>query len=113
LVALEIARTPNVHKKGRLEALVRELTPQQLAPSRQVEELARAYLEAKAAPTKSLADMAHVAYATAHGLDVIVSWNLEHIVRVRTRLAVNGINKLLGYRELEIATPEEMIGYGT
>ncbi|OGB95380.1 MAG: hypothetical protein A3G35_09345 [candidate division NC10 bacterium RIFCSPLOWO2_12_FULL_66_18] len=34
---------------------------------------------------------------------------LQHIVKTRTRLGVNGINKLLGYRELEIATPQEVI----
>lgn len=40
---------------------------------------------------------------------VVVSWNLQHIVKTRTRLGVNGINKLSGYREIDIATPQEVI----
>ena len=96
-----------------MESLVDDFKPVQLSPNSSVEELTAAYLNAKVAPTRSLTDMAHVAYAVAYNLDAIVSWNLRHIVRLKTRLAVNGINKLLGYREIEIATPEEVIGYDT
>jgi len=38
-----------------------------------------------------------------------VSWNLTHIVKLRTKLEVNGINKTQGYKEIEICTPEEVI----
>ena len=88
-----------------------EYRPIQLLQNDKVEQLATAYLEAKVAPTKSITDLVHIAYAVAHNLDVIVSWNLRHIVRLKTRLMVNGMNKLLGYREIEIATPEEVVGY--
>lgn len=111
LVALEISKTGG-HKKDQLETLVRTYQPVQLAPNEETEELTAAYLKAKVAPTKSVTDMAHAAYAVAHNLDAIISWNLRHIVRLKTRLAVNGINKLLGYREIEIATPEEVVTYG-
>lgn len=111
-VSLEIGNTPG-QKKGRLEALISKFNPVQLPANEKVAELIAAYLEGKVAPTKSTTDIVHIAYTVAHNLDVIVSWNLRHIVRLKTRLAVNGINKLLGYREIEIATPEEVIGYGT
>lgn len=71
--------------------------------------LALQYIEAGVIPPKVEPDALHIAIASAHGLDVVVSWNLQHIVKTRTRLGVNGINKLLGYRELEIATPQEVI----
>ena len=76
-------------------------------------QLINAYLDAKVASTKSKTDLAHIAYTVAYNLNVIVSWNLKHIVRVKTRTAVNAVNKFLGFREIEIATPEEVIGYGT
>ena len=44
-----------------------------------------------------------------NGLEVIVSWNFEHIVKLKTRVMVNGINRLLGYHEIEICSPEEVI----
>lgn len=43
-------------------------------------------------------------------LDVIVSWNFEHIVKLKTKKAVTGINLLMGYREIEIYSPQEVIG---
>ncbi len=34
---------------------------------------------------------------------------MQHIVRLKTKLGVNGINRMEGYKEIEICTPEEMI----
>lgn len=110
-VVFEIGNTRGL-KKEQLEALVHEYDPIQLQPNDAVAQLVAAYLDAKVASTKSITDITHIAYAVAYNLNVIVSWNLRHIVRVKTRMAVNSVNKLLGYKEIEIATPEEVIGYG-
>ena len=50
-----------------------------------------------------------IAVATVNDMDVVVSWNLEHIVKLKTRQAVNGINSLFGYKGIEISTPEEVL----
>ena len=42
-------------------------------------------------------------------MDVVVSWNLEHMVKLKTRIEANGINRLEGYHEIDISTPEEVI----
>ena len=42
-------------------------------------------------------------------MDAIVSWNLEHIGNIETKLAVRRICQKLGYGEIEIVTPEEVI----
>ena len=112
LVAGEIGNTQGP-KREQLEKLVQEYSPIQLFEDDRVKELSNAYAEAKFAPEKAASDLTHVAYTVAHKLDVIVSWNLKHIVRLKTKLAVNGINKLLGYREIEIVTPEEALSYGS
>ena len=44
-----------------------------------------------------------------HELGVLVSWNFEHLVKLKTRVGVNGLNRLLGYREIEIVSPEEVV----
>lgn len=46
--------------------------------------------------------------AVVHDFDVVVSWNFEHLVKLKTRLGVNGLNRMLGYREIEIVSPEEV-----
>ena len=112
LVAGEIGNTKGP-KRDHLEKLIQGYAPIQLLEDDKVKELSNAYTKAKFAPEKAAADLTHVAYTVAHKLDVIVSWNLKHIVRLKTKLAVNGINKLLGYREIEIVTPEEALSYGS
>lgn len=53
-------------------------------------------------------DALHLAAAVVHEFDVVISWNFEHLVKLKTRQAVNGLNRLLGYREIEIVSPEEV-----
>jgi len=43
--------------------------------------------------------------ATVNSLDVLISWNFEHIVKLKTKREVNVINVLLGYDEIEIIEP--------
>jgi len=62
-------------------------------------------------PEKYRADALHIAFATFYEMDVLVSYNLRHIVKLKTRRLVNYINLLEGYRNLEIGTPEEVIEY--
>lgn len=56
-------------------------------------------------------DAVHIAIAVVNNLDAIVSWNLTHMVKLKTRLEVNGINKIEGYKEIEICTPREVMDY--
>lgn len=81
----------------------------ELPVTEEARELAAQYMAASIIPAEFEPDALHIAIASVEGLDVLVSWNLQHIVKTRTRLGVNGINKLLGYREIEIATPQEVI----
>ena len=55
-------------------------------------------------------DAYHIAVASVYGCDIIASWNFQHIVKYKTIIGVNGVNKMLGYKEIEILTPESMVG---
>lgn len=46
-----------------------------------------------------------IAVASYNYLDVLISWNFEHIVKLKTKREVNVINVLLGYNQLEIIEP--------
>ena len=50
-----------------------------------------------------------MAIATVYQADVVVSWNLKHMVKLKTRREVKAINILEGFREIEICTPLEVI----
>lgn len=53
-------------------------------------------------------DMLHIAVATVAEVDVLVSWNFRHIVRLDKIRRFNGVNLQLGYRPLTIYSPREV-----
>ena len=50
----------------------------------------------------------HVAVASTNEVDIVVSWNLRHIVHYDRIRRFNGVNLLLGYKSLQIFTPMEV-----
>ena len=75
-----------------------------------VRALANIYIEKGIFPEKYIDDALHVAVATCHEISYIVSWNFEHLVKVKTRKTVNLVNILEGYKEVEIVSPQELQG---
>ena len=57
-------------------------------------------------------DMLHIALAAVAEVDVLVSWNFRHIVRLDKIQQFNGINLELGYKTLAIYSPREVTTYG-
>ena len=54
-------------------------------------------------------DALHIAIATLNKMDYLLSWNFRHIVKIKTRRIINKVNLSLGYSELSIITPAELI----
>ena len=69
---------------------------------KEIESLAEEYVRNGIIPVKHIEDAIHIAVATVYSIDVLVSWNFEHIVKLKTKREVNAINVLLGYNQLEI-----------
>jgi hypothetical protein len=72
--------------------------------------LADQYSAARVIGKAKLIDAQHIAIATIAGADVLVSWNFRHIVNLERIRGYNAVNRRLGYRQLEIRTPWEVIG---
>ena len=107
-VIREISRADEP-RKSQLEELVRKTNPLLLEVDIEVEELAERYIKEGIIPVRYRSDALHIAVAVINGVEAIVSWNFEHIVKLKTRVMVNGVNRLLGYHEIEICSPEEVI----
>ena len=56
-------------------------------------------------------DMLHIALATIAEVDVLVSWNFKHIVRLDKIRLFNSVNLQQGYKLLNIYSPREVISY--
>ena len=72
-------------------------------------DLARAYLETKALPSKSENDALHVAIASVAKVDFIVSWNFKHLVNINRIRLFNSLNLSRGFALIDIRTPREVI----
>ena len=107
-VIREINRAPEP-RKSQLVGQLEETNPLLLEVDIETEELAERYVKEGIIPERYRSDAVHIAVAVINGIEVIVSWNFEHIVKLKTRVMVNGINRLLGYHEIEICSPEEVI----
>lgn len=113
LVFQEIGRTRDETKRRMLRDLVERHQPEILiSDEEEVVALAKRYIAEGVILPSARDDAIHVATAVVEGVDVLVSLNMRHIVHVRTRRGINGINKMEGYREIEIATPEEVATHG-
>jgi len=75
----------------------------------EVHELAETYFANITIPARARADAYHLALATWHGLDYVVSWNCTHIVSGRVRMILEEVNAGVGIRTPIICTPEELM----
>ena len=73
--------------------------------------LANAYIKEKVVGKTSFADCLHIAVATVHKVDYLISWNFKHIVNVFRIRGYNAINIKNGYSQLDIRSPREIIDY--
>lgn len=75
----------------------------------EVKALRDEYIKQNVVTKKSINDATHVALATIHRADAIVSWNFKHIVRLSKIKGFNRVNLENGYREIVIVTPKEVV----
>ena len=67
--------------------------------------LAQRLLDAGAVPRNSLTDAQHIAIATVHGVEYLVSWNHKHIVNEHKREHINYVCQAAGFQPITICTP--------
>ncbi len=81
---------------------------QVLSASVEAQALAAALLRSAAMPPKAAVDAAHVAIATAHGLEFVLTWNCAHIANAVMRPRIEAACRRAGFQPPVICTPEEL-----
>ncbi|MDI6642425.1 MAG: PIN domain nuclease, partial [Elusimicrobiota bacterium] len=94
--------------KERLLSLVKDYEMKILILNEEVEMLAMEYISERIIPEKYTEDAYHIAFSVVNNLDILVSWNFDHIVKLKTKKMVNGISYLRGLKVIEICTPWEV-----
>ncbi len=75
--------------------------------------LVQRYVERSVLGQRFVNDMLHIALATVGEVDVLVSWNFKHIVRLDKIRLFNAVNIEQGYKPLTIYSPREVISHAT
>jgi hypothetical protein len=74
------------------------------------ESLTQSILNSGVLPIRSARDAAHVAVATVHGVDYLLTWNCKHLANAQIMRKIESVCTQLGYRMPLICTPEELMG---
>jgi predicted nucleic acid-binding protein len=75
----------------------------------EVDQLAQILMEKVPLPEKAQLDALHIAVATVHGIDYLLTWNCTHINNAELRPKIEAICRLQGYEPPIICTPQELL----
>lgn len=103
----EISAGDESEVRKRLE-LVRSMDV--LGASPDAETLTAAIVAAGILPEKAVRDAAHIAVATVHGVEYLLTWNCRHLANAQTSRRVGRICGEHGFVMPTICTPEELFG---
>jgi len=81
-----------------------------LVISEEATELARELIIQHALPQDALEDALHIALASVHGMDFLLTWNCSHIANAEMMESIRSAVESAGYKCPTICTPEEMLG---
>ena len=106
LVQREIERIAEPHRSGYLN-LLKPL--EQLELAEEISILAEGYIERGIFQRKYIGDAIHVALASFHKIDYLVTWNFGHIANVRKQARLKMFNNSAGFFAPTIVTPEFLV----
>lgn len=108
ILLTEISRS-EIPSPQELEDKLSEIVLEVVSVNGDVFSLAQKYVDEGIIPQTYRDDALHIALATYNEADALISWNFKHMVKLKTIRGVNGINRMLGLKELEILTPQSWI----
>lgn len=81
-----------------------------LSPTEEAETLTRILLDKGTVPAGSEEDAAHIAIASAQGMDYLLTWNFKHINNAERKSAIIRVVESCGFNCPALCSPEELGG---
>ncbi len=107
VVREELSMIPDAQRRAAALAVIQPL--EQVAYTSEVQEIIEVYLAHKLMPHEGLGDAAHLALASFHECDMLVTWNCKHLANANKTDHIRRINALLGLRTPLLVTPLELM----
>lgn len=81
-----------------------------LESARAIEDMVTYYLQHMVMPADADGDARHLALATFHKCDILLTWNCRHLANANKSDHIRTVNQHLGYDTPIITTPLELLG---
>lgn len=98
----------DVHKAAQRLEIIRDVVLLDLNQS--VLDLAKQFLGRSSLPAKADVDAIHIATATIHNMDYLLTWNCKHIANAQIQKKLAEISLDFGYKLPILCTPYELLG---
>ena len=79
----------------------------------EIAEIVEVYFEHKLMPREAEGDADHLALASFHNCDMLVTWNCKHLANANKFGHIHRVNALLGLRTPALVTPMQLLESGT
>ncbi len=106
-VVLTEANEGDADAAKRRREVLSHLTVLEVLPETDI--LTQKLLDSGAVPHSFRSDAEHIAIATVHGVEYLVSWNQKHIVNENKQENINQVCLDAGFEPIIICTPAELI----
>jgi hypothetical protein len=94
----------------REDALSMAMTLPAVTTDRKVARIVDAYIEHHVMPRNPLGDALHLALASCHKFDYLLTWNCEHLANANKAGHIRWINTVLGLYVPMLITPLQLMG---
>jgi hypothetical protein len=101
-VIIELSRAPDPKKSNALQ-LIEDIPI--LDYDEVIDEIAVAYIKSKLMPNDAMGDAAHLALASYHKCDFLVTWNCKNIANANKFDHIRRVNGMLGLYTPKLVTP--------
>jgi transposase-like protein len=105
LAELDAGRLPH-----RDEALAMALGLPAIPVEDEIREIVEVYIKHRVMPNNPVGDALHLALASFHKFDYLLTWNCEHLANANKFAHIRRINMLLDLHVPTLATPLELLG---
>ena len=109
LVFTELERTPERSLRQKLLTTLANLECVVFPITREAQGFSERLVAEGVIPDRYRDDAVHAALCVLHEMDVLVTWNMKHLVNPRKIEAINLVAMRAGYRPIRIHTPEEVM----
>jgi predicted nucleic acid-binding protein len=110
VVLAEIERTVDPLRRAELLAAIEAYPMRKLEIKEEIGPLALEYITTGVIPPTRMDDARHVAVATYHEMDILLSWNFKHLANIKKQTGVKAVNERNGYfHPLLLTNPMEVL----